>query len=129
MLKTSFKTIYPIFMSVLLVLSIAAPAGAKDDADLYDTAELKNGEKVTGTLLTDTFTVTTPYMVVTLEKNKISEIRIIPEGKDHDVILLNTGGLVEGTIEELSFSFKIDSGEEITIEKEKCKKIILKNNR
>ncbi|MGD9158008.1 MAG: hypothetical protein PVG39_06350 [Desulfobacteraceae bacterium] len=129
MLKKAFKSIYPVFMNLLLALSIAASAGAKDEDDLYDTVELKSGEKVTGTLLTDTFTVMTPYMVVTLEKDKISEIKILPEGKDHDVILLNAGGLVEGTIEELSFLFRLDSGEEITLEKDKCKKIILKSNK
>jgi len=129
MLKKAFKLIYPVFMALLLTLSIAVSVCAANNTNVNDTVELKNGEKLTGTLLTDTFTVSTPYMVVTLDKDKISEISIIPEGKDHDVILLNTGGLVEGTIEELSFSFKLDSGKEISLEKEKCNKIILKRNK
>ena len=129
MLKKAFKSISPVFMTLLLALSIAVSVYAADNANVNDTVELKNGEKLSGTLLTDTFTVTTPYMVVTLEKDKISEISILPEGKDHDVIMLNTGGLVEGTIDELSFSFKPDSGKKISLEKDKCKKIILKKNK
>ena len=129
MIKKALKSIYPVFMTLLLTLSIAVSVCAANNTNVNDTVELKNGEKLTGTLLTDTFTVSTPYMVVTLDKDKISEISIIPEGKDHDVILLNTGGLVEGTIEELSFSFKLDSGKEISLEKEKCNKIILKRNK
>lgn len=126
MLKIAFKSVYPLIMSLALAVSVAAPAGAADDADIFDTVELKSGDKLTGTFLNDTITVTTPYMAVTLEKDKISEIRINSESVNHDIIVLNTGGLLEGTIEETGFSFKPVSGEIITVEKEQCKKIILK---
>jgi hypothetical protein len=129
MLKTASKTIYPIIMTLLMLVSITVSTGAADDADVFDTVELKNGDKITGTLLTDTLTITTPYSVVPLEKNKISEINITPENKDHDVIVLNEGGLVEGTIEELNFSFKTVSGETVSLEKDKCTKIIIKHKK
>ena len=127
MLKTASKTIYSVILTLLMLISITVSAGAADDADVSDTVELKNGDKITGSLLTDTFTVTTPYSVVPLGKEKISEIRITPENKDHDVIVLNAGGLVEGTIEELNFSFKTVSGETISLEKDQIIKIIIKS--
>jgi hypothetical protein len=122
MSKTAFKPVYIVIICLLLEICTTSSAGA---ADVYDTVVLKNGDKITGTLLTDTFTITTPYSAVPLEKDKISEIKINPENKGHDVIALKAGGLVEGTIEELSFSFKTASGENITIEKKECKIIIL----
>ncbi len=124
MLKIAFKGIYPVIICLLLAVSVSV--GAADDGNLNDTVELKNGDKVTGTLLNDTLTVSTPYSVVTLEKDKISEIRINPEKKDHDIIVLNTGGLMEGTIDEPVFLFKLVSGENISLEKEQCVKITLK---
>ena len=127
MLKPASKTIYPIIMTLLVLISITVSAGTADDADVFDTVKLKNGDKITGKLLTDTFTITTPYSVVPLEKNKISEIKIKPENKDHDVIVLNEGGLVEGTIEELDFLFKTVSGETITLEMDQCTKITIKS--
>lgn len=125
MSKTAFQLIYPVIICLILSVPLAFSTGAAENANVYDTVELNNGDRITGTLLTDTFTVTTPYSTVTLEKDKISEIKINPEGKDHDVIALNTGGLVEGTIEEISFSIKTISGENISLEKEVCKIIIL----
>ena len=128
MQKIAFKSICFIILSLAMTLSIAVTAGAADDTDGYDTAELKNGDKVTGTVLNNTFTVTTPYTSTTLEKDQISEIRINPESENHDVIMLNTGGLLEGTIEESVLSFKLVSGQIISLEKEQCKKILLENN-
>jgi hypothetical protein len=90
-----------------------------------DTVELKNGDKITGNVLTATFTVTSPYSIVTLERDKISEIAIMPEGYNHDIVTLIEGGIIEGTIDESSISIQNEKGE-ITIKKEECKKIILK---
>ena len=127
MLKTTLKTFYPIIMGLLLAVSISA--GAAEDGNLNDTVELKNGDKIAGTFLNDTLTVSTAYSVVTLDRDKISEISITPEGKDHDVIVLKAGGLVEGTIDELDFSFRPVSGEDISLEKEQCIKITLKGGK
>jgi hypothetical protein len=126
MSKSALKTIYLILTGLVMVLSIAVSSGAAAEANANDTIDLKNGDKLTGTVLNDTFTLTTPYTAITLERNKISEIRIASGNGDNDVILLNAGGSLEGKIEELEFSFKPATGEMISIEKEKCKKIILK---
>ncbi|MFC1838748.1 hypothetical protein ACFL1N_04145 [Thermodesulfobacteriota bacterium] len=125
MSKTAFKSICLIIVSLTLAVSVAALAGAVENSD---TIELKNGDKIAGTLLTETYTVTSPYSVVTVEKNQISEIRINDEYRNHDVIELKAGGSVEGTIEETGFSFKPASGKIITLEKNQCKRIILKRN-
>jgi hypothetical protein len=124
MLKKSIKSI---LMITLLVLAMfTATASASSEADNNDTVELKNGDKITGTVLTGTFTVTSAYSIVTLERDKISEIAILPEGYNHDIVTLNEGSLLEGTIDETSFSIKTAGGENITLKKEECKKIILK---
>ncbi len=126
MSKKKFNPFYSIFISLALAAFVAISAGAANDADVFDTIELKTGDKVTGTVLTDIFTVSTPYSLITLEKDKISEIRIDTENKNPDVIALTAGGSLEGTIEEADFSFRLISGESVSFEKKLCKKIIIK---
>ena len=126
MSKIVFRSIYRIIMGLALAISIAVSAGAVDDADVYDTVELKNGDKLTGTVLNNTIMVTTSYTLITVKKNQISEIKFNPESENDDVIELNVGGTLAGRIEEPSLSFKIISGKIISLEKEQCKKIILR---
>lgn len=121
------KSIRSIFMITLFVFAMfTSTTFASDDTDNKDTVELKNGDKITGQVLADSFTVTSPYSIVTLEKDKISEIAIMPEGYNHDIVTLNEGGILEGTIDETSLSIQNEKGEKITLKKEECKKIILK---
>ncbi|NLA75787.1 MAG: hypothetical protein GX846_10025 [Deltaproteobacteria bacterium] len=122
MKKISLKFILPVTGLIFTLFAAAAFGG---DAD-HHTIELKNGNRITGEVLTGTFTVTSPYSIVTLERDKISEIDIMPEGVNHDIITLNEGGLVEGTIDEDSISIKTAGGEAVTLKKEECRKIILK---
>ena len=126
MSRIAFKSIYLIILNLALAVSITVSAGAVEDTGVSDTVELKNGDKVTGTVLNNTFTITTPYTLVTLKKDQISEIKITPDSENHDVIELTVGGTLAGTIEEPSLSFKLISGKIITLEKEQCKKIILR---
>ena len=125
MSKSALKTINQILPVFLLLLSMAVSSIAADDGNASDTVVLKNGDKVTGAVLNDTFTLTTPYTAITLERDKISEIRINSESGNNDVILLDAGGSLEGILEELEFSLKLTSGETISLEKVECKEIIL----
>ena len=125
--KIIFKSMCPVVVSLVLAVSIALSAAASEKERAYDSVELKDGKKLTGTFLSDTLTVTTAYTVIPLEKDKISEIMINPENKNHDVIVLIEGGLLEGTIEEPAFAFKLESGETVSVEKVQCQKIILKS--
>jgi hypothetical protein len=128
MSKIASGSIYRMMMGLALAVSMALFAGAVDDADVYDTVELKNGDKLTGTVLDHTFTLTTPYTLVTLKKEQISAIKPHSEGQNEDVVELNVGGTITGTIEERTLSFKLISGETVSLDKEKCRKIILKRN-
>ena len=129
MKKIVFKSIYRLFILLILMLSLAGISSAADNEDAHNIVELNNGDQLTGTILNDTFTVTTPYSIVNLEKDKISEIIINPENNDNDVIILIEGGSVEGTLDEPSFTFKSADGKTTSLKKEKCKKIILKNKK
>ena len=126
MSKTVLKSIYTIIVSVAIVVSITVFADAANKAGTNDTVDLKNGDKVTGTVLNDTFTLSTPYSAVTLKKDKIAEIRFQSGNQNDDVVVLIAGGSVEGTIDEPAISLKLDSGKIISIEKEQCGRIILK---
>jgi hypothetical protein len=128
MSKIVSGSIYRIMMGLALVVSIALSAGAADDPDVYDTVELQNGDKLTGTVLDNTFTLTTPYTLVTLKKDQISEINPHAGSQNEDVIELTVGGTLTGTIEEPSLSFKLISGETTSLDKAQCKKIILRKN-
>ena len=125
MSKKAIRSIYRMIMGLALVGSIAVSAGSIDDADVYDTVELENGDKLSGAVLDNTFTLTTPYTLVTLKKDQISEIRPHAESPNEDIIELNVGGSLTGTIEEPSFSFRLVSGETISLDKEQCRKIII----
>jgi hypothetical protein len=112
MSKIAIGSIYRIIMGLALAVSIAVSAGAADDADVYDTVELRNGDKLTGTVLDNSLTLTTPYTFVNLKKDQISEITPHPESQNEDVIVLSVGGTL--------------TGETISLDKEQCKKIILR---
>jgi len=129
MLKTAIKLMCLIIYSLGIAVSIAASAGAADKTDVYDTVVLKNSDKVTGTVLNDTFTIMTPYTNVALKRDDISEIKIDFEHENNDVITLDTGGLMEGTIEETVLSVKLVSGKIISLEKKACKNITLYKKR
>ncbi len=122
----SFKSFFKIIICLTLTLFLAPLAGASGDADVYDTVELQNGEKITGTVLTGTFTFSTPYSLVMLEKDKITEIVFDNERENHDIVLLNAAGNLEGSIEEPDFLFKTVNGENMTLKKKECKKITFK---
>jgi hypothetical protein len=127
MLIKSIKSI--LLITLLVSAMLTSTTFASGDADNNDTVELKNGDKITGHVLADSFTVTSPYSIVTLERDKIAEIAIMPEGYNHDIVTLNEGGIMEGTIDETSLSVQNEKGEKITIKKEECKKIILKTKK
>jgi hypothetical protein len=128
MSNISIGSIFRIVLGVALTISIAVSAGAVEDPNVYDTVELNNGDKLTGTVLDNTFTLSTPYTLVTLKKDQISEIMPHPESQNQDVILLKVGGTLTGTIEEPSLSFELISGETILIDKGQYKRIILRSN-
>lgn len=128
MIKISLKSVCFMVFCLALTASATLSAGTSHGSNAYDTIELKSGDTLTGTVLNDTFTVMTPYTSMTLEKGDISEIRMDSGSENQDVIVLTTGGLMEGTIEERTFSFKPTSGETISLEKERCKHIILKKS-
>ena len=125
MSQTVFKVFYVIIAG--LTLAVSSTAFAAEAEDIY-TVKLENGDELTGHLLTETFSITTPYTFVAVEKHKILEVRINDAYQHHDVIILKEGGSLEGTLEEPEFSLKTASGEIITLEKNQCKKIILKSS-
>lgn len=128
MSKKAMGSIYRMMLGLALTIFIALYAGAADETNAYDTVELKNGDKLTGTVLDNTFTLSTPYSLVTLKKEQITAIKSHSEGQNEDVVELNVGGTITGTIEERTLSFKLISGETISLDKEKCRKIILRRN-
>ena len=126
MKKIGIGSFFRIIVGSALAVSITVSASAAEDPDVYDTVELNNGDKLIGTLLDNSFTLTTPYTLVTLKKDQISEIRPHAENQNEDVIELNVGGTLTGTIEKPRFSFKPISGEIISLDKEQFRKIILR---
>ncbi len=128
MSKKAIGSIYRMILGLALTISIALYAGAADETNVNDTVELKNGDILTGTLLDNTFTLSTPYSLVTLKKEQIAAIKLHSKAQNEDVVELNVGGTISGTIEERTLSFKLISGETISLDKEKCRKIILRKN-
>ena len=51
------------------MVCISVSAG-ETEARMFTAVELKSGDKVTGTVLNNTYTVMTPYSNITLEKSR-----------------------------------------------------------
>ena len=128
MSKIVIGSIHRMILGLTLTIFISFSAGAADETNAYDTVELKSGDILTGTVLDNTFTLSTPYSLVTLKKEQIAAINPHSNGKKEDMVELNVGGTITGTIEERTLSFKLISGETISLDKKQCVRIILRRN-
>jgi hypothetical protein len=92
----------------------------------YDRIILKNGDTLSGQILTAVFTLTTFYGTLNFEADKIQQINIQGDGEEVDFVMLKTGDRLSGTIEESLIRIKIDSGKEVVVSKEKIKDVLFR---
>lgn len=91
-----------------------------------DKIVLKNGDSVSGIILTDTFKLKTSYGELEFKSKDIKTINLEGGGNNVDVVMLRVGDKMSGVIINTHIKIRMTNGTEIVIEKDKVKEIIFK---
>ncbi len=100
-------------------------SGASTPADLTqaDRVILKNGDVVTGALLTPQFSIKTSYTSLVFNAQEIAAIVLEGGGQNIETLLLKNGDKLSGVIEPKAVTVRLASGQQIDIQKDKIKEI------
>lgn len=91
-----------------------------------DKVVLKNGDSVSGTILTATFKLKTSYGELEFKSRDIKTINLEGGGNNVDVVILRVGDKMSGVVLNTTITIKMTNGTEITVEKDKVKDVIFK---
>jgi hypothetical protein len=89
----------------------------------FDKVFLRNGDRLSGHVKTEAFTLHAPYGTFTLETSRISSIDFDAKGENVDVVMLKIGDRLSGALEEKPVTFVMSSGEEVQFEAKTIDKI------
>lgn len=89
----------------------------------YDVVILRNGDRISGAIQNETFTVETSYAKLPFEVGKIAGIIFQGQGNKLDVIALKVGDTVSGILHDPMISIKMVSGNIAEVQKNKIKEI------
>lgn len=93
----------------------------------FDSMYMKNGDVISGDVLTETFKLKTSYGELEFKATDIRSIKFEGGGGNNvDVIILKVGDKLSGVMQNDKVLVKLSSGVEITLEKDKMKEIIFK---
>jgi hypothetical protein len=91
--------------------------------ETFDKVFLRSGDRLSGHVKTEAFTLRAPYGTFTLETSRISSIDFDAKGENVDVVLLKIGDRLSGALEERFIKFVMSSGEEVNFNSETIDKI------
>jgi len=86
---------------------------------------LKNGDVISGKLLTEKFTLRTSYASIDFESKLIESIILEGSGQNIEMIVLKTGDKLSGIISPEIIKIKLQGEQEAAIEKDKIKEIVI----
>lgn len=89
----------------------------------FDQVILKNGDTVSGQVLTKAFKMRTAYATLSFETRQIGFIDFGGKDPTGDVMFLRVGDRLSGTLEGQSIKLLMRSGAELSLQKDKIKKI------
>jgi hypothetical protein len=92
----------------------------------FDQILFKNGDLISGSVKTGTFKLRTSYATLNFMGPEISYIKFDGGGQNIDIVSLKSGDKLSGVIETPIVKVLIRSGKEISLDKEKIKKITFK---
>ena len=99
--------------------SVSAPGrgGGSELRRVVDTVALRNSDVLTGTILTDEFTVQTSYGTLTFTTEQLASIRIEDAAGRTDQFVLKVGDRVSGVLQNTTVEMTLTTGATITLEK------------
>ena len=98
---------------------------AKPEAEYinFDQIILKNGDAISGQIMTKAFKLRTPYSTLKFRTSQIGYLDFEGAGKTRDVMGLRTGDKLSGVLEVGSINLLMRSGTEVYLNKEMIRKI------
>ena len=98
---------------------------AKAEAEYinFDQILLKNGDTISGQIMTKAFKLRTPYSTLKFRTSQIGYLDFEGAGKTSDVMGLRTGDKLSGVLEVGSINLLMRSGTEVYLNKEMIRKI------
>ncbi len=121
------------FYQSMLGLRVPGSAGTRVGAgssnlkavkkEVYDRVLLKNGDTVSGKLVTDKFSVKTSYALLSFELKQIESVVLEGSGQNIEMIVLRNGDKLSGIVGPDAITIKLVSGQQTEIEKDKIKEI------
>jgi len=102
-----------------------APQSAAETSE-YDQVLMKNGDALSGRILTTNFTLRTSYGTHNFQTKQIQTINLEGGGQNIDIVLLRIGDKLSGVIENAAVKMEMRSGTQVELSKDKVKDIIFK---
>ena len=84
---------------------------------------LKNGDTISGTLLTEAFTVETSYAKLTFKLSEVASIILEGAGQNVELLVLANGDKLSGQIQPQTIKVRLAGGQDSVIQKDKIKEI------
>jgi hypothetical protein len=94
----------------------------------FDQILFKKGDLLFGQIKTEDFRLCASYATLTFERTEISHIEFEGGGQNIDTVVLHGGDILSGVIEAPIVEVLTKSGKEISLDKEKIKKLMFKIN-
>ncbi len=89
----------------------------------YDVMELKNGDTLTGTMLNDQIGIQTSYARLAFRKDQIASLLLEGDIANIENIIVINGDVFSGFVLEKNIRFKLSTGPEIKVRREKIKRL------
>lgn len=105
--------------SLGIVLDLERPSNT-------DILLLRNGDKLTGTVLNETFSIRTSYAEIVLNNRIIAGIDLEGGANNIEKIITVNNNRFSGFIDDSVFVFKLQSGDQIEVRREKVLKVVFR---
>ncbi|MEM4245011.1 MAG: hypothetical protein QXR60_02300 [Candidatus Nanoarchaeia archaeon] len=106
--------------------SMAAAPSSSPQAEKFDQIVLKNGDVLSGDVLTGVFFVKTSYGKLELNARDIQTINFEGGGLNIDVVTLRMGDKLSGVVHSDKITIRLRTGAEMSLDKDKVKDVIFK---
>jgi hypothetical protein len=92
----------------------------------YDQVQMKNGDLITGRIVTATFILRTSYGTHSFAAKQIQSINLEGAGQNMDLVTLRIGDKLSGVVENATVRISMRSGAEVELSKDKMKDILFR---
>ena len=87
---------------------------------------MKNGDVISGRIVTGTFTLRTSYGTHTFSAKQVQSINLEGAGQNLDLVTLRIGDKLSGVVENVTVRIAMRTGTEVELSKDKMKDILFR---